>query len=198
MIDAVLDISRYQRLEAGAFHAMQNDGILAVIHKASQGTSYVDPAYADAKKRAGVVGMLFGAYHFGTSSNPVDQADHFLEAAWGTNFLVLDWEGNKEATMSRLQAEGVVQRIFDKTGVWPVLYSGQAFFKANSNASKILARCPFWIARYNVKPPTIKNWKLWQYTSEGRVKGIEGNVDRNRFKGTAEELQAWWKQQEGA
>lgn len=37
----------------------------------------------------------------------------------------------------------------------------------------------FWLAEYNDTPSFIYNYKLWQYSREGSVDGIEGSVDLN-------------------
>ena len=42
---------------------------------------------------------------------------------------------------------------------------------------------PLWVARYNSQLGDVSPWKpyLWQYTSSGKVPGINGNVDLSRF-----------------
>ena len=39
--------------------------------------------------------------------------------------------------------------------------------------------------------PEKKEWVLWQYTYEGRVKGISGYVDWNYFNGDEVEFENW-------
>jgi GH25 family lysozyme M1 (1,4-beta-N-acetylmuramidase) len=51
-------------------------------------------------------------------------------------------------------------------------------------ANPFIAGHPLWLAGYqDAQPPTIAGWTgpyvLWQYTSEGSVPGIAGNVDLN-------------------
>lgn len=36
-----------------------------------------------------------------------------------------------------------------------------------------------WVARYGNKPSYVKTYGMWQYTSTGRISGIEGNVDQD-------------------
>ena len=38
---------------------------------------------------------------------------------------------------------------------------------------------PLWYADYEPLPQTPYYFDYWQYTNEGRVAGIEGNVDMN-------------------
>jgi GH25 family lysozyme M1 (1,4-beta-N-acetylmuramidase) len=39
----------------------------------------------------------------------------------------------------------------------------------------------FWYARYTDYPDFYYDFDMWQYTSKGRVPGIEGNVDMNIY-----------------
>ena len=48
------------------------------------------------------------------------------------------------------------------------------------------------MARYNTKEPNLltqKTWTFWQYGNKGTVKGIEGFVDLNVFKGDSLKLE---------
>ena len=44
-------------------------GVVGVIHKATQGTKFVDPTYAKNRKAATDIGLLWGAYHFSTGGD---------------------------------------------------------------------------------------------------------------------------------
>ena len=35
----------------------------------------------------------------------------------------------------------------------------------------------FWFAQYKSQPDFYYDFQMWQYTSSGRVDGIQGNVD---------------------
>jgi lysozyme len=200
MIDVVIDLSHHNKVTDAGFNEMKRGGVKALVHKCTQGTGFEDDDYKPRMARAGIVGLMWGAYHFGDSSDPVLQADHFLRNAAGAGWLCLDWEGNGGNTMTTAQAVRFVQRIHEQTGRWPVLYSGDAFIRERAVLKNpVLKNCPLWIARYNNtrKPSASKAWTLWQYTSSGAVPGVVGNVDRNRYQGTAEELAAWWAFQSG-
>ena len=47
------------------FDSKLTTGIVGVIHKATQGTTYVDETYASRRVEALACGLLWGAYHFG-------------------------------------------------------------------------------------------------------------------------------------
>ena len=75
------------------------------------------------------------------------------------------------------------------------VYTGLSFYNSHIKPYAKQLTCPFWIARYyngynemyfGVEPneaykPNIAH-KLygWQYTSSGKINGIQGNVDVNR------------------
>lgn len=76
---------------------------------------------------------------------------------------------------------GKVQELTNKECI---IYSDAS--NARNTFSTELARMyPLWIAEYGVENPTdIGTWNKWvgfQYTDDGRVDGVEGNVDRDRF-----------------
>lgn len=203
MINSVIDLSHHNA--SVDFSAIKSDGILGVIHKATQGISYVDPKFKERAEQAVAYDVPVGAYHFGTAADPVQQAEHFVEQAGGERLLVLDFENNPDKTqgdMSLQGAESFVRRVCELTGRYPMLYSGHTI-KEVVQAQEItnpeqteLSKCKLWIAQYSTAPviPAIwSSWTLWQYT-DGQV-GPEphtvagvGPCDRDYFNGTEDEL----------
>jgi len=104
------------------------DGIVGVIHKATQGSGFVDPTYGKNRKAAAAAGLLWGAYHFGTGADPVAQAKKFLQVASPEpqDLLVLDFEKNPPngPNMSLVQARTFITTVRDATGRMPALYGG--------------------------------------------------------------------------
>lgn len=182
----------------------QASGILGIIHKATQGTSYVDPMYQQNRAKAAQVGLLWGAYHFGTGDDTAQQVEHFLSTVQPTQYdlLVLDFENNPSGTsMSLEQAVAFVSEVQSRTGRWPGLYSGSAI-KAllGSGHNAALAQCWFWLAEYGPTarvPANWPTWTMWQYTDgtigpePHSVPGI-GNCDRDTFNGSEEQLRKLW------
>jgi len=183
----------------------QQDGIVGVIHKATQGTGMVDNKYVTNRQKGQTAGLLWGAYHFGTKSDGAAQADFFLSKANADNqtLLVLDYEPNGNSTMTLSQARAFVTRINEKTGRFPGLYSGSLIKEqlGGQPADPILSQCFLWIAQYGPQvkniPPTWPTWTLWQYTdgvagpTPHSVDGI-GPCDRDQFNGTLEQLKKLW------
>ncbi|MBO3700425.1 GH25 family lysozyme [Roseivirga sp. E12] len=203
-INAVVDISHFQ--SNVDFAKVKADGLLGVIHKATQGASYTDPEYASKRVATGQEGLLWGAYHFGTAQDVSTQVSHFLQvaAADANTLLVLDWEENaiaSQGTMTLPQAVEFVERVKDAVGRYPVLYGGSLIKQSLGSGNNVLSQCPLWLAQYSSNPSLPSGWSkytMWQYTDGVRgpephsVNGI-GNCDRDVFAGTASELKAFWK-----
>lgn len=180
-------------------------GLVGVIHKATQGTGMVDNTYQGNRQKALAAGLLWGAYHFGTSGDGAAQADFFLKTAApdSRTLLVLDYEPNQNSTMTLDQARAFVSRVNQVTGRFPGLYSGSLIKEqlGGKPVDPILSQCFLWLAQYAAAPTNIpatwQTWTLWQYT-DGQsgpqphaVDGI-GNCDRDQFNGTIEALQKLW------
>jgi lysozyme len=185
--------------------AAKTDGIVGVVHKATQSTSVIDQLYQSNRRQAEAAGLLWGAYHFGTMGDGARQADFFLSTVNpdSQTLLVLDFEENKTGTMTLDQARAFVSRINEVTGRFPGLYSGSLIKQllGNKPVDPVLSECFLWIAQYgpapNNIPATWPTWTLWQYTDGSvgpqphSVQGV-GTCDRDKFNGSLENLQQLW------
>jgi lysozyme len=202
LTNAVIDISHHNGILA--LSKAQQAGIVGVIQKATQGSSFSDPTYRSNLQQAQALGLLWGAYHFGTGGDGVAQADFFLKTAQpaADTILVLDFESNTAgSTMSLQDARDFVTHIQAVTGKWPGLYGG-SYLKEQlgRQADSTLQNCWLWLAQYGptaVLPPGWDSWTLWQYT-DGHI-GTDPNpipgispCDRDYFVDTVAVLQAKW------
>ena len=62
-------------------------------------------------------------------------------------------------------------------GYKPMIYACKAFLNDNMNKNQILY--DVWVAQYNSKCTYNGKYTMWQYTSTGKISGINGNVDCN-------------------
>lgn len=135
LVNAIIDISHWNK--SVDFKLVKEDGIVGIIHKATQGVKYVDPEYAKRRKSAEEESLMWGAYHFGIGENGKDQADHFLETIGDSSsiLLALDIEENKDGkSITAKQAEDFVNRVYVVTGRLPLIY-GNAYFLNHSNSN---------------------------------------------------------------
>lgn len=196
MLDVVIDISHHNgNLDLAAAH---DAGLLGVIQKATQGTTYVDPTLTTNRAAALAAGLLVGVYHFGTgAASGQAQAEYLLANAKPGDLLALDLEQNPSgAPMSLAAAAEFVEAITAETGVTPLLYTGGYIKDLIAGGAVVpdqLTGCPLWLAQYGPSaklPRGWSDWALWQYTDgninaaagPGAWTGI-GPADRDRFNG---------------
>lgn len=173
--------------------------------KATEGGTYTDPRFRDnwLAIRKDAPNMYRGAYHFARpdSIHPAArQAAHFYEQVGplGDRDLppVLDLEKYTdldppevvEWAIEWLQA---ARKLFDRV---PILYMGPNFWRYELGRTERISKYPLWEVNYTRRAsplamPPWKTWTFWQYTNEGRIQGIEGEVDVNRFNGNHADLE---------
>jgi len=203
MIDAVIDVSHYD--DTPNWTEVAAAGIAGIIHKATQGSTYVDPTFTTARAAVPAAGMLWGAYHFGTGDEEGSaQAQFFLDTVQpdAHTLCAIDFEPNPSGTSMTLDhLFGWIETVQAATGRPPIVYGGNSllFPLIGTNTHPTLAACPLWVAEYTSasEPSGIPSqiwttWTLWQYTESGSVNGISVAVDRERYIGTLEELLASW------
>jgi lysozyme len=202
-VNVVVDISHHNGT-LNLKRAKEEGGIVGLISKATQGVTFTDPTYKGNRAKALGVGLLWGAYHFGTGSNGVHQAEHFLSVVQpdSKTLLVLDFESNPQGPdMTLEEARAFVTHVKEATGTFPGLYSGH-YIKELLGTSKdpVLANCWFWLAQYGptaVVPVNWPTWTMWQYTDGAMgpephtVPGI-GRCDRDKFNGSETQLRDLW------
>jgi lysozyme len=200
--NAIVDLSHHNgTVDLGV---AARDGVLGVIHKATQSIGYVDPLYETNLDKARKAGLLWGAYHFGVGGDGIAQAEQFLATVTdGIKLLVLDLEANPQGpSMTLEEARAFVTHLNDKTGRWPGLYAGHYLKELlGTDKDPVLANCWFWLAQYGptaVVPVNWNKWTMWQYTDGGLgpephdVKGI-GRCDRDTFNNAGLDLRAFWE-----
>lgn len=195
----LLDLSHHDG--AIDYEAVRKAGVVGVFLKATQGVSEVDPLFGTYRKGFANVGILVGAYHFGTGDNVQSQVDHFLKTTAPHNgiALALDFESNpKGTTMNLIQAHYFVAQVHQQLGRWPKFYIDKNNIETHIGAEKdvTLGKCQLWMAEYAGKPIVPgntwdKQW-LWQCSQRGTCAGIVGHVDSNFFYGTMDQLKQSW------
>ncbi len=201
-LNVVIDLSHFNAVSD--FNTVKGAGIVGVIHKATEGLGYVDPAYLSARSQALAAGLWWGAYHFATGDDASAQAKHFLSTVnpGPNDLLVLDFEQNPTgSSMSLAGAEQFVTQVQAATGRWPGLYSGSYMNQLlGSGQNSTLANCWYWLSEYGPTPHVPSNWPtwtMWQYTDGSvgpephSVAGV-GNCDRDQFNGDMDALSKLW------
>ena len=134
-------------------------GYQFLIAKASQGINGPDPMFTNNRARAHEVGLLFGAYHFFTSDDPIAQAQFFLGIAApkpGELVLTLDVETYFDGVAAA--ALSAAQYIKQQTGQYPIIYSGESFYQSYLDTTFPGDDYTLWIARYGAAPDPSIVW----------------------------------------
>ena len=154
----------------------------------------VEDEYAKANlKGAAEAGLRVGAYFFSQALNikETDQEIQFMLGVLGDTKLdmpiVLDWEIPANTARTRnmdRQTLTDIQRHFcgqmRDQGYQPMIY----FNWHQSEHLYVLhdlEEYPFWLALYQDRMTYPWKVEMWQYTDQGRVPGIHGNVDLNVY-----------------
>lgn len=200
----VLDVSHFN--EITSLEKVFAYGIRGIIHKATQGESYADPNYAQTRKGAVAAGFLWGAYHFADNTDPVKQAQHFVNIADPDprTLMALDFEPNGDSTMTLANARAFMEELERLIGRKAVLYSGNLIKETlGSTKDSFWASRNLWLAEYGPKQILPASWEtsgawLWQF-SDGvinrngyTVPGVTGQVDLNSYAGSDEQLTLTW------
>lgn len=206
----VIDISHYQKVTDG-FASAKAMGIVGVIAKATEGHSLEDGAFAANRLYAKRAGLLFGAYHFLRPGDMYAQADHFLEVVGDPRGMLLALD-HEDARVSLNEAQAFMMRVKEKTGAYPVLYSGALIKQqvaavnfsahASPDPSIFWGKIRLWVAQYGTVVQWPRDvwpqWWLWQYTGDGAgpgprdVPGVGTGIDISTFYGTQDELRRDW------
>jgi len=184
----IIDISHHNTIRD--FKALKEAGILGVIHKTTEGTSFWDKEYSKRRKLALDVGLLWGAYHFNTGDNVERQVKFFFDRAQPDEhtLMALDFEDHPRASNMSIKGAKEFLKIADeKLGRKLVLYSGNRVKDLlGKEKDEFLGSHRLWLAQYARRWITQSSWEkpwLWQYSERGRLPGTDGNIDLNFYDG---------------
>ena len=174
-----------------------------IIVKATEGIGYVDKSCDMLFQKALSLGKKLGFYHFArptANNDPIREADFFYENCkgyFGKAIPILDWEAENKQNVA--YAKAWLDRVYQRSGVKPVIYMSESVANAYNWSSVANADYGLWVAKYRDNNqdynynmanagsrPKVKWWKfycMWQWTSTGRLNGYSGNLDCNVFYG---------------
>ena len=182
-----IDVSRWQGVID--WKAVKADGVKFAIIKAggSDAGFYKDRTFEQNYAGAKSEGIAVGAYYFvgklckSRESGAAD-AKRFIEILKGKQFeypVYIDFEA-PDTTNKAGNTDAVIAfcEVMENAGYFVGVYASEiSGFKERLDDSR-LQHISHWVARYGSKPEINANiFHIWQYSSKGRVAGINGNVD---------------------
>ena len=194
-----IDVSHHQG--PIAWNRVANAGIHFVLMKASEAYTFKDRRFEENFKGCRDYGIRRGAYHFfRPGRDGIRQADNLLAQLDLIDFgqdgdLVptLDCEDFDEGSVTAYHDElrACIDRIETQIGKKPMIYTLRSFWQRIGDPD--FSSYPLWVVDLSARefprlPAHWTDYVIWQYTFTGSVDGINGDVDRDRFKGMPEEL----------
>ena len=192
----ILDVSRWQG--SIDWDAVKRSGLISGVMIRAMGNSkegkpskpYIDPFFAHNYAECTRLGIPVGVYGYFKATTKA-QADKelalFKQALTGKTFqlpVAVDIEDKLQAALSKSALTDIVAHclsVVESWGVYAMLYTGLNFGQNNLYmGGAALKPYDVWLAAYRTKKPA-PSWPfgMWQYTSEGTIPGITGNVDLN-------------------
>lgn len=129
----------------------------------------------------------FGAYIYSYALNKemaIKEANHVLSLVKNYNLqypIYLDMEDSSMAKLKNKELKEIAQAFcetIESAGYEAAIYANYNWFTTKLTDSYFNLK-DRWIARYNSFLGFNDSFNMWQYTSEGKVNGIDGNVDLN-------------------
>lgn len=175
------------------------DGWEFVIMKSTEGGDWKDTKFSSYYKAAKEAGLVVGVYHYYSfCKDPIAQAKHYTSVSGDLHgdlppAVDLEFDNNCNGTIAvekfRTDFQLYVNEVVNAYGVYPIVYCNESFYTKYLKTEEF-SSCLFWI-RNVVSQPDLGGveWTFWQYTADGRVEGIKGDVDLNAYSGRKFEFQ---------
>lgn len=134
------------------------------------------------------LGIPFGVYLYSyanTIEKAVSEAEHVLRLIKGYKLSYPVFYDLEDANTTQKCSAKAIADIAEKfceiicnAGFYFAVYANKYWFESVLT-DKRFCTWDRWVAQYNDKLTYEKEHTMWQYTSQGRVDGIEGKVDMN-------------------
>lgn len=194
----VIDLSHWNPTPDWA--TLKANGTVGVIHKATEGTSYIDDTLFKRAGAAMAAGLCWSTYHFLKHGNVEAQMAHYIKTIQPQKGerVCIDHE-DADVTLEDLRR--AVQYLLNvRPDLQITVYSGHTIKEQlGDNYDALLAdNTSLWIAQYTTAAApswpkkTWPNWSLWQYTDKASVAGVSAPVDGNKWNGSPDNLARWF------
>ena len=190
-----IDVSSHQ--EDIGWQAVADAGVeFAMIRLGYRGYTigniFTDRRFVRNIEGALAAGLKVGVYFFSqavTVEEAQEEARYVLEKLQGYEIdlpVAFDWEqiGTASARTDEVDGETLTElaaafcEVIEDSGYTPMVYF-YPYLAKNYYRLEYLTQYDFWYASYTEQPQLDYAYQMWQYTSEGEVAGIEGEVDLN-------------------
>lgn len=176
-----IDVSKYQ----GTINwtKVASDKTIKFVYiKATEGTTIQDPYYKTNIKNAKKAGLLVGSYHlYSGKTTAYQQFANFKAVVKKSEqdlIPVLDIEEIHGRNLYKARVDKILELMELEYGVKPIIYTCEKVYWDHFSG-KEYADYQIFIANYSRYPST--RFTIWQHSQTGRVPGIKGPVDLDKF-----------------
>lgn len=179
------------------WNAVKNAGIeFAIIRVGYRtyggGEITLDTTFEQNLRNANDAGIKTGVYFFSQAVDPeeaIEEADAVIDAIRPYNItypVIFDWEliVGDSARTDAMTVDNLADACISfcervkSAGYTPMIYQNKNTTMFKLDLPK-LQDYDFWLAEYGEKPTYYYEYQMWQYSSTGKVPGINGEVDMN-------------------
>lgn len=158
----------------------------------TEGGLVKDEKFDEYAKEAKRVGINLGVYFFTQSTTveeAVEEAEYVIEVLDGMTLeypIAYDTEHvndssartNKADISDELRSQMCIAfcEKIKENGYYPIIYASENWMRRNMDL-KMLTDYEFWAPQYLDENDFLFDFTIWQYTEEGSIPGVKGDVD---------------------
>ena len=151
-----------------------------------------DEKFDEYAKKANKAGINVGVYFFTQAINEeeaVEEADYVLEliedyditypVAFDTEYINDSKARTNQADISDELRSKICIAFCERIrefGYYPIIYASENWMRRNMDL-KMLTEYEFWAPQYLDENDFLFDYSIWQYTEEGSIPGVDGEVD---------------------
>lgn len=190
-VEVGVDVSSWQgnQIDWNQVSTVASFAIVRAGYRGASGRAAEDTCAVRNVNAAKSAGMQVGLYFYSIATNifqAMEEADVAVNVAnkcGGVSLpIYFDMEDNRVASLSRQDKTAIANAFIDRVhsygynaGFYSYLYWMKDQMDMNGLRSDSV-----WVAQYNNTCTYTGKYDFWQYTSQGSVPGISGNVDMNK------------------
>ena len=179
---------------------VESQNISFAYIKATEGNTHKDRNYLYNYDLAKKTNIKVGSYHFYTFGlSGKEQGKHFIQTAKfqkGDLIPAIDVEHSKANPHSsdstylsivKKELQVLENIIYEHFGIRPVIYTNKECYKLY--VKDLFPENIIWMCDLHKEPSEdIKNWRIWQFSHEGKIKGISEDIDLNYYRYSFEQF----------
>ena len=177
-------------------------GIQFCYVKATEGVGFKDIRFREYFDSSKTAGLLTGAYHFFRPDKDAEaQAESFIHVVSGLKpgdlppVLDVEVSAGKDVKTILDGIQQWLEAVENVLGHRPIVYTYPSFWNQTLSGSSRFADHMLWVANYTANtspklPIGFSDYVIWQFSEHGKITGISGDVDLDRFHGTLDDLKA--------